>query len=136
MKYIVTEEQFKTAEKAIKDRILEKTIIDFFEKNLTPFDGWDSHENYEKAVAESDEFFFGLTDDDDWNMAKDNHMWYSLCHNHNLSNPLPEGHCPVVTLPPSTYEALNAYFGEKWKKLFRRWFITHTGLFVVQIDTL
>ena len=109
----------------------------FFDKNLTPFEGWESHEDYESELEiNGGELFLRTTDDDEWDLLSNNHMWYSICNNDNLSEPLAEGHCPVVTLPKSTYDALNGYFGDKWKRLFRRWFIIHTGLLVVQIDTL
>ena len=128
MKYIITEEQ---------NERLEKTIMKFFDKNLTPFEGWESHEDYESELEiNGGELFLRTTDDDEWDLLSNNHMWYSICNNDNLSEPLNEGHCPVVTLPKSTYDALNGYFGDKWKRLFRRWFIIHTGLLVVQIDTL
>ena len=128
MKYIITEEQ---------NERLEKTIMKFFDKNLTPFEGWESHEDYEGEVeTNGGELFLRIGDDDEWDLHSNNHMWYSICNNDNLSEPLPEGHCPVVTLPKSTYDALNGYFGDKWKKLFRRWFIIHTGLLVIQIDSL
>ena len=128
MKYIITEEQ---------NERLEKTIMKFFDKNLTPFEGWESHEDYEGELeTNGGELFLRTTDDDEWDLLSNNHMWYSICNNDNLSEPLDEGHCPVVTLPKSTYDALNGYFGDKWKRLFRRWFIIYTGLLVVQIDTL
>ena len=128
MKYIITEEQ---------NERLEKTIMKFFDKNLTPFEGWESHEDYESELEiNGGELFLRTTDDDEWDLLSNNHMWYSICNNDNLSEPLDEGHCPVVTLPKSTYDALNGYFGDKWKRLFRRWFIVNTGLLVVQIDSL
>ena len=128
MKYIITEEQ---------NERLEKTMMEFFDKNLTPFEGWESHEDYESELEiNGGELFLRTTDDDEWDLLSNNHMWYSICNNDNLSEPLDEGHCPVVTLPKSTYDALNGYFGDKWKKLFRRWFIIHTGLLVIQIDSL
>ena len=128
MKYIITEEQ---------NERLEKTMMEFFDKNLTPFEGWESHEDYESELEiNGGELFLRTTDDDEWDLLSNNHMWYSICNNDNLSEPLDEGHCPVVTLPKSTYDALNGYFGDKWKRLFRRWFIVNTGLLVVQIDSL
>ena len=128
MKYVITEDQ---------NERLEKTMMEFFDKNLTPFEGWESHEDYESELEiNGGELFLRTTDDDEWDLLSNNHMWYSICNNDNLSEPLDEGHCPVVTLPKSTYDALNGYFGDKWKRLFRRWFIIHTGLLVVQIDTL
>jgi hypothetical protein len=137
MKYIITEEQFKTAEQAIREYRLEKTIIKFFDDNLTPEEGWESHEDYESEIEiNGGELFLRITDDDEWDLHSDNHMWYSICDNDNLSEPLDEGHCPVVTLPKLVYDALDGYFGSRWKELFRRWFKTNTGLRVVQIDLL
>jgi hypothetical protein len=126
MKYIITEEQ---------NERLEKTIMKFFDKNLTPLEGWESHEDYASELNTSSELFFVIGDDEGWgNMTSDNHVWYSECDNENLSEPLSD--CPVVALPKSTYDALKGYFGDKWKKLFRRWFIMNTGLLVVKIDSL
>ena len=137
MKYIVTEEQFKTAEQAIKAHRLEKTIMEFFDDKLTPLEGWESHEDYASELeVNGGELFFLIKDDDEWDLNRDNHMWYSICDNDNLSEPLDEGHCPVVTLPRTSFNALNGYFGDKWIKLFRRWFIFNTGLLVIEIDEL
>ena len=128
MKIVITEEQ---------NERLEKTIINYFNKNLTPFEGWKSPEEYQSEVEDNGgELFLEIKDEGEWNLSRDNHMWYSVCDNQNLNERLPEGHCPVVTLPTSVYTTLNGYFGDKWKKLFRRWFIMNTGLFVHQIDTL
>jgi len=127
MKYIITE---------LQSKMIDQTIIKFFNDNLTPYDGWDSHESYENEVEENSELFLHIKDGEGWNMERDNHMWYSICDNPNLSGPLPKGHCPVVTIPESTFDALDAYFGDNWKRLFRRWFTAHTGLLVVQIDTI
>jgi hypothetical protein len=128
MKYIITEEQ---------NQRLEETILKFFDKNLTPFEGWESHEDYKQELEDnSGELFLTLSDAQGWDLDRYNHMWYSICNNSNLSGPLPEDKCPVVTLPPPVFDALNSYFGDNWKKLFRRWFIRHTGLIVIQIDSL
>ena len=128
MKYIISEEQ---------NEILEKTIMKFFDKNLTPFDGWKSHEDYATELEENGgELFLQINDDGEWELNRENHMWYSICNNVNLSEPLDEGHCPVVTLPRTNFNALNGYFGDKWIKLFRRWFIFNTGLLVIEIDEL
>jgi hypothetical protein len=128
MKYIITEKQ--------KVRI-EEVILKFFDDRLTPEEGWESHEYYEKELEEnSGEVFFHLTDDPEWDLSRENHMWYSICNNENLSEPLPEGHCPVITLPNTVFDALDGYFGVLWRKLFRRWFMFNTGLLVVQIDKI
>jgi hypothetical protein len=123
MKYIITEQQ--------NDRIAS-TIIEYFDNNLTPYDGWESHQKYKKGVKSDDEYFFHFADD--WNET--NHMWYSLCNNHNLSNPLDEGKCPVVTIPNTIYDALTAYFGNMWKPLFEIWFEDKTGLPVKYVSVL
>ena len=127
MKYIITEKQ--------KEKI-EEVILKFFDEKLTPEEGWESHEDYESEVEMTGELFLRLNDDDAWDLNKENHMWYSVCDNENLSEPLPEGHCPVVTLPNTVFDALDGYFGVLWRKLFRRWFMLNTGLLVVQIDKI
>lgn len=135
MKYIVTEQQLKTAEKSIRDSKIKETIYKFFNDHLTPYDEWDSHDNYASELEENGgELFLHIKDIDDWDLGPGNHMWYSICDNGNLSEPIPEGHCPVVTLPTLIFEALDGYFGDMWKTLFKRWFMSHTGLEVIQVD--
>jgi alpha-amylase/alpha-mannosidase (GH57 family) len=126
MKYIITEEQ--------NERLM-KIIMKFFDNNLTPVEGWDPHEYYESDKETDGEVFIRLTDDE-WGMNRNNHMYYTTCDNPQLDEPLPEGECPKVSIPRSIYETLNQDFGDAWKKLFRRWFILHTGLLVVEIDSL
>lgn len=121
MKYIITEQQ--------QDK-LYKSVIMWLDENLTPYDGWDSHKSYRKAVKLDDEVFFNFDDD----FKDDNHMWYSKCDNHNLGGPIPEGHCPVVTIPRTKYDALNGYFGNLWRPVFKQWFEHNTGLPVIQVD--
>jgi len=53
MKYIITEEQFKTAEQSIRAYRLEQSILQFFDDQLTPFDGWDSPKSYKKELEEN-----------------------------------------------------------------------------------
>jgi hypothetical protein len=137
MKYIITENQFKTAEQAIRAYRVEQTILKFFDDQLTPFDGWDSPKGYKIELEEnSGELFIYIVDFDGPNASGDgdDFMWYSLCDNENLSEPIPEGQCPVVVLPTLKYDALDGYFGDNWKVFFKRWFLTHTGLNVVQVD--
>jgi len=51
MKYIITEDQFKTAEQAIRAYRIEQTILQFFDDQLTPFEGWDSPKAYKDRVG-------------------------------------------------------------------------------------
>jgi hypothetical protein len=137
MKYIVTEEQFKTAEQSVRAYRLERTILEYLHNHLTPFEGWNSYEEYQIELEETGgELFIYVVDynSPDTSGNSDDFMWYSLCDNENLSEPLPEGHCPVVVLPTLKYDALDGYFGNNWQILFKRWFLGHTGLNVVQID--
>ena len=137
MKYLITEDQFKTAEQAIRAYRLEQTILQFFDDQLAPFDGWDIIESYKTELEQNGGELFIYVRDFDGPYSSgdgDDFMWYSLCDNENLSEPLPEGHCPVVVLPTLKYDALDGYFGDNWKVFFKRWFFTNTGLKVVQID--
>jgi hypothetical protein len=54
MKYIVTEDQFKTAEQAIRTYRLEQTILQFFDDQLTPIDGWNSQKGYKEIYRLSE----------------------------------------------------------------------------------
>lgn len=132
MKYVVTEEQFKTAKESIRNHKLEKIIIEYLDKNLTPNNGWVSLSDYEEELEDNGGelflYFEEIVDDDKY-------MWYSVCDNQNISEPLSEGHCPVVVIPTSSYKTLNGIFGNLWKPIFKEWFIKNTGgLPVVQID--
>ena len=122
MKYLITEDQ---------NERLRKTIIEFFDEHLTPYEGWESPKSYRKDIEDVGEIFFFLVESD--GSGEYEHMWYSACDNPNI-NYVRQGHCPVVTLPYTTWDALNGYFGPRWQELFRRWFKTNTGLSVVQIE--
>jgi hypothetical protein len=135
MKYIVTEEQFKTAEQSIRTNRLERTILEYLDSHLTPFKGWDSPRTYEIELEENGGELFIFTVESDGDAGTDDHMWYSICDNQNLTEPMPEGHCPVVVLSLSSYDALEGYFGNNWKPIFKEWFTKNTGgLPVIQID--
>ena len=127
MKIVITEEQHSK---------LNDSIIEWFEKNLTPYEGWLSKKEYKSEMnLNSGELFLFLEEGEGY-ANDEEHIWYSICDNDNLSEPLPEGHCPVVTLPRPKYDALNAYFGDIWKPLFKTWFQSKTGLPVIQVDTM
>jgi len=125
MKYLVTQKQIDG---------LKETIINYLDSNLTPFGGWENKKYYEKEIESGYElfFFFNTEEEDSW--GEDAHMWYSLCDNPNLNEPLPKGKCPLVAIDSSKYEALDAFFGDIWKSVFLEWFIQHTGLPVKQVD--
>jgi len=122
MKYTITESR------------LNKIILDYFEKSLTPFNGWDSTNSYKFEIEQNSGELFLFLEDGDAN--NESHMWYSECNNLNLSGPLPEGHCPVVTIPTTIYNSLTAYFGDEWKSIFKKWFEHKTGLPIIQVDTI
>jgi hypothetical protein len=135
MKYIVTEEQFKTAEQSVRAYRLERTILEYLDNHLSPFEGWNSYEEYQIELEENSGELFIFTVESDGDAGTDDHMWYSICDNQNLTEPMPEGHCPVVVLPSSSYDALEGYFGNNWKPIFKEWFTKNTGgLPVIQID--
>lgn len=129
MKYVVTQKQIDG---------LRETIINYLDSNLTPFGGWDTRKSYNKERESTGEIFIFFVDENDlgYNDAnEESHMWYSDCDNPNLSEPLPKGQCPLVTIPLAKYEALDAFFGDIWKPIFLEWFKEHTGLKIKQVDT-
>lgn len=135
MKYIITEEQFKTVEQSIRANKLEKTILEYLDSHLTPFKGWDSRKGYQIELENNSGELFIFTVESYGDSSVDEHMWYSICDNQNLTEPMPEGHCPVVVLPSSSYDALTGYFGNSWKPIFKEWFMKNTGgLPVIHID--
>jgi hypothetical protein len=134
MKYIITEEQFNKTKELIRAHKREQIILNFFDEHLSPYDGWDSHEEYARTIKlYAGELFIHFTK---------NHtglhrtfLWYSICDNQNLEQPIPEGHCPLVEIPQHEYDAFDGYFGDTWKPVFKKWFLLHTGLEVVQVDS-
>jgi hypothetical protein len=124
MKYIITEQQ--------KEKLID-TIQKYLDSHLTPYDGWESPKEYINELKnDGGEFFLFLTD----SYGEGEHMWYSICNNQNLSEPLTEGTCPLVALPDAKYEALNAFFGDMWKPIFLEWFNYNTKLPIVKVDSL
>ena len=127
MKYVVTQKQIDK---------LRETILNYLDGNLTPHLGWESHESYKKERESTGEIFLHFVEEGNGiqSFGDEPHMWYSDCDNPNLSEPLPEGECPLVTLPSAKHEALDAFFGDIWKPIFLEWFKHHTGLKIKQVD--
>lgn len=127
MKYVVTQKQIDA---------LRETILNYLDNNLTPYDGWESPKSYKKEREESGEVFLHFVEPGNGieSYGDEPHMWYSECNNPNLSEPLPEGQCPLVAIDSSKYEALDAFFGEIWKPIFLKWFKNHTGLKIKHVD--
>lgn len=127
MRYVITEQQSER---------LKKTIWEYLDSHLTPYDGWESPKSYKKEREENGEVFlhFVETGNGIVSFGDEPHMWYSDCDNPNLSEPLPKGQCPLVAIDSSKYEALDAFFGEIWKPIFLEWFRSHTGLMIKHVD--
>lgn len=125
MNYLISEQQ--------SDKITN-IILNFFEENLTPYDGWESPKEYRHDLERDGELFLFLVDSR--GSGEDDHMWYSACDNPNLEEPLPEGHCPVLGLSTSTYGRLDGYFGNIWKPFFKNWFEEKTKLKVVKVEKI
>ena len=125
MKYIITEDTYNR---------LTEIILKYFDGNLVPQGGW-KKEYYKKELETGYElFFFFNTEEEDFGWGENAHMWYSLCDNPNLDSPIREDKCPLVTIDSAKYDALDGFFGPRWKELFKRWFTKHTGLPVEYVD--
>jgi hypothetical protein len=128
MKYVVTQKQIDE---------LRETITNYLDGNLTPFGGWESRESYKKERESTGEIFIHFVEENGFGFndaETDAHMWYSDCDNPNLGEPLPKGQCPLVALPSSKYEAIEAFFGDIWKPIFLDWFKHHTGIKIKHVD--
>ena len=128
MKYIITEEQ--------QNRLLE-IILNYLNSNLVPKGGWKDKKYYQKEMEQNYEMFmfFDLEDEDeDYGWGEESHMWYSLCDNPNLDSPIREDYCPLITINSAKYDAVDGFFGPRWKELFKRWFTKHTGLPVKHVE--
>lgn len=118
MKYIITEDQ--------SDRI-KSYVVEYLDKNLTPFKGWVSSKDYKRKLRENlGEIFFYLQGLDLGSFEDYNHMWYSTCDNQNT--PMYGEECPLITIPKGHLSVLEGYFGNMWKPIFIEWFQTNTGL--------
>ena len=124
MKYIITE---------VQDNRLRQIIWNYLDTDLTPYEGWRNRNDYATAVDFDGEIFLHLYQSEGW--GEDPHMWYSTCDNHNLDNPIPEGECPVVTIPSFKARALEDYFGNMWKPIFLEWFNSNTKLPIVKVES-
>ena len=123
MKYIITEQQ---------NQKLIDIIWDYLDTNFTPYGGWDSPQTYKKDVKSDDEVFLFLVEDTGY--GQDEHMWYSVCDNHNLGSPIPKGQCPLVTLPSKKASAIDDAFGSLWKPVFLEWFNHYTKLPIKHVE--
>lgn len=119
MKYIITEDQ--------SDRI-KSYVIEYLDKNLTPFKGWDPTKEYKERLKHNDgELFLKLNVIRDFgSFEENNHMWYSTCDNPDVS--FYDMECPLIALPKGHLSALEGYFGNMWKPIFIEWFQNNTGL--------
>lgn len=125
MRYIITEYQ---SERYVK------RIFDYLDSHMTPYEGWKSTGKYNKEIHDQDgELFLHHVESE--GSGEDPHMWYSECDNGNLSEPLEEGTCPIIVIPSSKSEALEAFFGERWKPVFIEWFKLNTGLPLLKVET-
>ncbi len=125
MKYIITEEQ---SERYVK------RIFDYLDSHMTPFEGWKSTEEYlDEINDQAGEDFLHFVESE--GSGEDPHMWYSECDNGNYSEPFKEGTCPLVTIPSSKSDALEAFFGDRWKPVFIEWFKSNTGLPLINVET-
>lgn len=114
MKIVITESQ------------LENYMYEYFDEHLTPRHGWaDKKDNEKLLVYGKGEIWFPLDDED-------NYIWmfYTNCAKVDSKNQFPKEDCPVLTIPSSIFENLEAYFGNFWKSSFRKWFEKNTGLVV------
>jgi len=122
MKYIITEDQ--------NQRIV-RHIVKYLDKYLTPYGGWTTPEEYERALGWSeDELFLFLVDTE--GSGEDAHMWYSTYKNPNAD--VKEEDSPIVLIPDEIESLLDGLFNELWKPVFIEWFEKNTGLPVTKVQ--
>jgi hypothetical protein len=125
MKYIITEDQ--------NDR-LKNYIIDYFDKNLTPYGGWKSHKEYLEELEDTsgDIFFFFEELGDEGDIEDYPHIRYYSCSNFLVSR----YDCPLIVISDKVFRGLNALPVDLWKPIFIEWFQDHTKLPIKKINTL
>jgi hypothetical protein len=122
MNYIITEGQ---------NQRLVDSIVEYFDNNLTPYDGWDTPSEYAKVLKIGNEIFLFVEDPDSDDALN---MWYTTHKNPYAT--IPEEDSPIVTIPDHVYDSLTSYFGDLWKPIFKEWFFKNTKLPVNKIGTL
>jgi hypothetical protein len=122
MNYIITEEQ--------NQRLID-SIVEYFDNNLTPYDGWETPSEYAKALKIGKEIFLFIEDPQ---YDSSQHMWYATDKNPYAT--IPKEDSPVVTLPEDVYDSLTSYFGDMWKPIFKQWFFKNTELPVNKVGKL
>lgn len=121
MKFIITEQQSER---------LQKSIVDYFDNSLTPYDGWLSPEEYKKDLKRDGELFLFTVDTE--SLGEHDHIWYTTHNNSHAT--IPKEKSPIVVIPDATYDALDGFFGNIWKPMFKEWFEFHTKLPVTFVD--
>ena len=121
MKYVVTQKQIDG---------LRETILNYLDSNLTPYEGWRNRNDYARVVDMDSEIFLHLVESEGW--GEDPHMWYSVHTNPHAD--VPKEISPLITLPSSVYERIEAFFGNLWKPFFKEWFEANTGLKVKTVE--
>jgi hypothetical protein len=127
MNYIITEEQ--------NQRLID-SIVEYFDNNLTPHDGWETPSGYAKALKIGREIFLFINNPYDDNQINNDarHMWYTTDKNPYAT--VPKEDSPIVTLPDDVYDSLTSYFGDLWKPIFKQWFFKNTELPVNKVGKL
>ena len=122
MKYIISEQQVER---------LKQTILDYFDENLTPVDGWETTEAYNNELnSYGYEIFMFLEDPETY--EEQDHIWYTTHKNPSIR--IPKNKSPLVAIPDSDFNSLEGYFGDIWKPIFIEWFQKNTGLPVKTVD--
>lgn len=125
MKIIISENQ---------NNRLKNYIIDYFDKNITPYGGWKSHKEYLEELEDTDGqifiFFEELGDEGDIDDYK--HMKYYSCGSYFVSR----FDCPLILISDKVFRDFNALPDYLWKPIFIEWFQDHTKLPLKKIDTL
>jgi len=124
MKYIITEQQ---------NNHLIEIILKYLDSNLAPGGGWKDKEYYQEEMNGSYEMFLMFNPDDE-EYGDNAHMFYSECDNPHMDSPIREDKCPLISIDSAKYDALDGFFGPRWKEIFKRWFTKHTGLPVVSVE--
>lgn len=124
MKYIITEQQ---------NNHLIEIILKYLDSNLVPGGGWKDKEYYQEEMNGSYEMFLMFNPDDE-EYGDNAHMFYSECDNPHMDSPIREDKCPLISIDSAKYDALDGFFGPRWKEIFKRWFTKHTGLPVVSVE--
>jgi hypothetical protein len=124
MRYIISESQSKN---------LKKSIFDFFDKKLTPYEGWLTNYQYINRLEKVGKYKFYLGDVES-DVFDDSYFEYISTFSAKQYPPPPDVDFQELSLPYEKYNEIVGYFGDVGIEYLKEWFRLKTGLTVSEVS--